>query len=540
MRMPRVPRTLTGRRRQGDAAGPAGTADGRRSSPLLRHRVRILYLGLLSGVLLVALLPLGLSVTDRAHQRLHIETAQRTLELADLVGRSTDDDALAGRLREAEREGHVRVLVTDAAGRPSPALPDRGPGPDPVVADAVREALAGGVSRYRPPERLFGYDPVVVAAPVRRDGLVVGAVVTVTQTGTLRAQTLRWWAVLLVVSMAVVAGGWVVSVPFIRWLLRPVHRLDQAAHAIMAGDLHRRVPLSGGPAELDRLVGSFNAMTETVAGVIDRERQFASRASHQLRNPLAALRLRLENLREQSPESLADDCRELIQDVDDLDRICGYLLTLARSGSHVGPRQTIDVADHVARRLQGWHAPDREDVRVRQVGAGSAPAVVPPGTVDQVLDALVDNAAKFGRPGGRIQVGVDVDGHHVALTVTDDGPGLPPQEYALALRPFWRSPTHRAVDGTGLGLAVVHQLVRAADGRLDIGPGPEGGTRVRVLFPAAPTDPARPDQSRRRARADRDSPVRPAPKSEPRPAESSRAGRATEPPHPGPHRRWHA
>ena len=139
-------------------------------------------------------------------------------------------------------------------------------------------------------------DPLVVAVPVGRGGEVIGAVVTVSPTGRRARRRHAPGASCAGGGLVVLFAGIVAAWSLARWTLRPVAELDAAAHELGAGDYAARVPAADGPPELRRLGTAFNEMAATVADSLERQRAFVSHASHQLRNPLTALRLRVEDL----------------------------------------------------------------------------------------------------------------------------------------------------------------------------------------------------------------------------------------------------
>ena len=142
--------------------------------------------------------------------------------------------------------------------------------------------------------------PLVIAEPVLVDGEVRGAVVTVSPTAALRERELETWALIAAAVLLALGLGVLVSLPVVRWILHPVHRLDEGtgrvAAAVLAGGAAAPVADDSGPPELRRLSASFDRMAETVTGALAAQRAFVADASHQLRNPLTALRLRLSNL----------------------------------------------------------------------------------------------------------------------------------------------------------------------------------------------------------------------------------------------------
>src|SRR5262249_10799346 len=156
-----------------------------------------------------------------------------------------------------------------------------------------------------------------------------GVVVTVSPTGRQAADVGTAWAVLASGGFVALAVGILAVWSFARWTLRPVAELDAAAHELAAGDFAGRGPGDDGPAELRRLAAAFNEMAATVAGALERQRAFVYHASHQLRNPLTALRLRVEDLGADltDPETI-EGHRQALEETERLGHVLDSLLAL--------------------------------------------------------------------------------------------------------------------------------------------------------------------------------------------------------------------
>ncbi|WP_162795286.1 sensor histidine kinase, partial [Nonomuraea lactucae] len=339
------------------------------------------------------------------------------------------------------------------------------------------------------PHVLWPWDdrPYVVVEPVVRDSRVLGAAVTISPTGRARGEVAMQLAYLGlggVVALLVVVPA--VAVPLVRWVLRPVHDLDEAAHAVESGRHATHVSDRTGPPELRRLASSFNAMADSVAAAVRKQRAFVAQASHQLRNPLTALRLRIENA-----EAFAGDphgreeLRLALEEADRLGESVDALLHLARAESTYEPPCPLDVSAAVRRREVAWHvayASSATPLVVDVPGGLSATAL--PGLLDHALDALLDNALKFGQ-GSPVEVTARTRDGVVEIRVRDYGPGLPPDELARAGDRFWRSPRHQNVPGTGLGLAITRTLAEASGGSMALSAARPRGLEVVITLPVS-------------------------------------------------------
>jgi signal transduction histidine kinase len=461
----------------------------------VRRRLVSTYVLLLCMVLLALEIPLAISLTNRETQGVvadRLADATRFASLAAPAVRDGELDSLVNELRPYHELYGIATLVVDqnrqvlsvfGAPRPYRESTER----------AIRGALAG--RQMSLPTTIWPWqeDPLVIAVPVSDGGAVLGAVVTVSPTGHVRRAVVESWLELGLVGLLAVAACVITALRLAGWVLRPVTRLDAATHEIAAGDSGARVQPNLGPPELRRLSDSFNEMADAVAEALERQRSFVAHASHQLRNPLTVLRLRVEELGLGLVDPLAKADHEIaLAETDRLAGVLDGLLALARAerGQH-----RVEVLDAVAvaqDRVVAWQplAERRGIELVTEVPDEPVWARLVSTALDQSLDALVDNALKFTPSGGRVTVVVEPAGGGVAVSVRDSGPGLTEEQCRLATDRFWRAPDTQNVDGAGLGLPIVAVLVEASGGRLALTPGTPGLV-VRMWFPAAEPPPAR-------------------------------------------------
>ncbi|HEX6499177.1 MAG TPA: HAMP domain-containing sensor histidine kinase [Micromonosporaceae bacterium] len=455
----------------------------------MRYRLVGTYLVLLALVLLALEVPLAVDVAATRTEEAVIDRfvdAARFASLADPALRTGDVVTLEDELRRYHDLYAIAAVVVDREEQVVVSTGDREVFASVAVRRGLVQALAG--ERIGARQRVWPWqrDPLLVAVPVTSGGEVVGAVLTLSPTDAVRADIARDWAALF--AGGVVAGlvFFTVAVALTRWMLRPVAELDDAAHRISEGALDTRVPAELGPPELRRLGRSFNQMADSVADALDRQRAFVAQASHQLRNPLTALRLRVEDLGDALGGTEREQHRLALEEVDRLAGILDGLLALARAERGPYPVETVDAAAVADERVAAW-APvaARRGSRLYRSGVGQAPVRAVPTAVGQALDALIDNAVKFAGPGASIEVEVCPDGDRVSVRVVDDGPGLSVEERRRATERFWRAPDAQNTDGTGLGLPIAAVLVEASGGVLDLQPVTPRGLAARLLFPAA-------------------------------------------------------
>ena len=344
---------------------------------------------------------------------------------------------------------------------------------------------------------------MVIAEPVLVDGEVRGAVVTVSPTDGLRAQVLGTWSVLTVLGLLALALAVLVALPVVRWILRPVRRLDEGtgrvAAAVLAGAQAEPVADGRGPAELRRLSASFDRMATTVTQALLAQRAFVADASHQLRNPLTALRLRLHNLDGHIDDAVAEEHVAALEEADRLAAVLDGLLSLARAEHVAVATVAVDVDAVVDDRLDAWRPlATHEGLTLRREGPRGLRVRAPVGAIEAVLDAVLDNAVKFTPAGGLITISSRRVEDSVELAVRDGGPGLQPDELERATDRFWRSPSHHNVEGSGLGLAIAARTAQLAGGGLQLDLPTGGGLRVVIMLPGEPPG-ARPASAATRA-----------------------------------------
>jgi signal transduction histidine kinase len=237
-------------------------------------------------------------------------------------------------------------------------------------------------------------------------------------------------------------------------------------------------------------------MAETVTQALAAQRAFVADASHQLRNPLTALRLRLSNLEGRVPPEAAEEHFAALEEAERLSGVLDGLLALARaerdSSGDSGAVTEIDRA--VDDRLDAWRPlAEHTGLRLLRGGARGLWVRMAPGGIETLLDALLDNAIKFTPAGGSITVTVrpvrtdDAEADPgVDIAVLDSGPGMDPDELERATDRFWRGPGQSNVEGTGLGLAIAARTAELSGGALRLELPPGGGLRVTARLPRAP------------------------------------------------------
>ncbi len=446
----------------------------------------------MAGVLLALGFPLAGSLAA-AHQQTvvvdRIDDTARFAALAQFVtetGPGIDERkaTLQGELLRYHDVYGIEAGVFYRDGSAMAAAPEgwRIPG-DGEPRRALGEALLGRRS-HDPPQVWPWQDDarLAVASPVVRDGDVVAVVVTYSPTGQLRSRILQGWLLIAAGECAAMLLAVGAAFRLTGWVLRPVRVLDAATHDIATGRLNSRVAAAGGPPELQRLARSFNEMADNVEQVLEQQRAFVADASHQLRNPLAALLLRIELLAFELPEGNAE-IASVQAEGKRLARVLDDLLDLALAEHASADLRLTDIKELATERIAAWR-PLAEEKGVRLTGRGPAvTAWADPVALSSALDAVIDNALKFTPEGEEVTVEFGAHGDTSTVVVTDRGPGLTDEELDRVGDRFWRSGRHQNVKGSGLGLSISRALLAAGGGSITYAHNDPHGLRVTVTVP---------------------------------------------------------
>lgn len=455
----------------------------------LRVLLPLLVFGLIAVI--AVLIPVAQSIADSRTQQVAL---QRQASLDQVVqrartalvqGGTSSLQAYVDRFYAVYGEA---VLVLDESGDAVAAAGGLSP-------DVDVRSIAGAASRAIPQVSLprvtpWAPDTALVAVPVIAAGdLSTGVVVLEVDLARAKADVGTAWALVAVVGFLLLAALMGASLLWTRWILRPVRALDSAVAALTA---HREpVPLRPtGPPELRRLSRAFTTMTDEVENTLEQQRGFVADASHQLRTPLAAIRLRVDSL-PRDPDA-ADDLAAVDHDLDRLEHTVERMLTLANAEHRASAsRQGYDAArDEGAERECRVSASELADVhrwRLDEAGvtledADDTVVSVPCGRADleEMVQVLLDNAANYAGRGARVRLALSDAGEDVTLRVDDSGAYLADADLESMGTRFWRAGTHRSTPGTGLGLAIVVELMRAAGGTLHLERSTLGGLDARL------------------------------------------------------------
>jgi two-component system, OmpR family, sensor kinase len=289
-------------------------------------------------------------------------------------------------------------------------------------------------------------------------------------------------------------GLWLVAVVIGRGLCRrtlaPVTEMAVAARELSPADPSERLTVRPTGDELEDLGRAFNEALGRLEEAFERQRRFTGDASHQLRTPLAAILGQVEVAlrRDRDAAEYRDTLRSVADEIRHLHRLTEALLFLARADAEAGlPNlQLVDLAAWASEHVGKWRAA-HPDTRIDVEADGSNPGVrAHPELLAQLVDNLLDNAVKYGPPGGPIQVRVRTQDGEAELAVEDSGPGISPEDLPHIFDPFFRSATARTagIRGVGLGLAVARRIAEATGARLTAECEPGRGSQFVIHFRA--------------------------------------------------------
>lgn len=280
-----------------------------------------------------------------------------------------------------------------------------------------------------------------------------------------------------------------VSLAFSRGLTRRLDSLLTAIRGVREGAYNQRAVLSGHD-EYTQIAGEFNDLVDRLQETENARRRFVSDASHELKTPLAAIRLLTDSIL-QNENIDGATVREFVSDIgqeaERLSRITEDLLRLTRLDSGVAETPERVEISPVLERVVKMLRPvaDEKDVSIVTACSDGAAAAATPGEIHQILYNLMENAVKYNRRGGFVRVSVDMGEETSTITVEDNGIGIPAEDLPRVFERFYRvdKARSRAAGGTGLGLSIIRDTVSRRGGVVRAEGAPGGGTRFIVTLP---------------------------------------------------------
>jgi signal transduction histidine kinase len=454
------------------------------SRPLTLRAGLLLALAYVLVLAVVALeVPLALSLRDRVDAEVTSQARSQAEVVAATVSGDLDQPrSLANTAATAAQtvRGRVVIVGRDGALLADSAGTDRlgtDYGNRPEIARALR---TGKPVREQRRSETLDQEILVTAVPIVENGARVGAVRITQSVDAVTRATRRATLGLAAIGVLVLLLGLAAGIVIARQIAGPLRRLDDAAARVAEGDLTVRARVEGS-AEQRSLARTFNGMTARLERLVAGQRDFVADASHQLRTPLSGLRLRLEEAHAAGADpDVHEELEAAMGELDRLAAIISELLLLSQAGEVDAPPEELDLDDAARRAAARHHGTQGGSVTAVEAAAGS-PAFAPMADLDRVLDALIENALRYGgrevtvvaRPGG--------------IEVLDRGPGLDAEELDTVFERFHRGRAGRAGPaGTGLGLPIARELARRWGGDVELANRADGGAAARITVPAPP------------------------------------------------------
>ena len=463
---------------------------------IVRRRLLTQYLTITALLLLLLEVPLGLVFARLERETLVAGVRHDAVRIAAFAAEPLAQGESGVLQRVASDYGHAtagRVVIVDRAGNLQ-ADSDGSAEQSFSSRSEVAAALAGREALGFRHSTTLGMDLLYVAVPVNSGGRIRGAVRITYPSSFVAARVRRNWLVLLAIGLAALVVVALVSIRLARSVTTPVSALVAGAARLGNGDLTTRVRWESGPPEVRILTWAFNATAEKLESLVRAQTEFVADASHQLRTPLAALRLRLENLEAEVSGAAREDAGAALGEVHRLSRLVDGLLMLARAELRPGAPEAVDVSQVLAERRASWlPLAEEQDVRLALEACSGLVARFTPGHLDQVLDNLVANAIEESPAGATVRLSALAHGGAIHVHVVDQGRGMDADIRARAFQRLWTAgEARKRVGGAGIGLSIAHRLVTNDGGEIELEEGPGGGLDAHIRLrpgtqPLAPT-----------------------------------------------------
>ena len=408
---------------------------------------------------------------------------------------AADLEALEDPLNTAAADVGGRILLIDAEGKVQLDTLSLLEGTRTAVPEAIT-VLSGADSRA------YGIHPMnetdhaaLCAAAMVHDGEIIGTVLISTPVTELRQAILEVESQLLTVFIVVAGAALMAALIFAFTLTAPIKALTRTIRRMGKGDLTARVNVQAS-GELKDLADSYNAMAEKIENFDQSRSQFVQNASHELKTPLATMKLLLENLIYQ-PDMPAELRAEFMQDMNnEIDRLSGIitdLLTLTQMDAEQAPLalKAVDLTALCEETLHALQpAASKANLTLDAHLARHVSLMADESKLSQVVYNLIDNAIKYTPEGGKVSVNLHADSRQAVLSVHDTGIGIPEKDVPHIFDRFYRvdKARSRETGGTGLGLAIVRQMVQLHGGEITVESAADAGSVFTVTLPVRKGD----------------------------------------------------
>lgn len=463
----------------------------------MRKRLALALVAVAAIILLVFSIPLASFVGDVERERLITALERDAFILAGHAKETLNTTegavlpSLQPYLSAYQSNDDPRLIITNTDGRVV-ATNDATIvlGTDFSNRPEVAKALTGAPAVGERASRTLGEPLVFVAVPVLLGDGVLGVVRISHPRSRIDTEVRRRIVGIATAGGITLLAAAILAIPLALGIARPIERLTRRTEKLADGDFSVRADDSTGPPEVRELSRSFNVMAGRLGSLIEGQRQFAGAVSHQLRTPLTALRLRLEQAQDSLGENnpvAAEALDASRAETDRLQEMVEQLLALARIEGRASATVSVDAVSVVRSRLDMWSSLASErGIDFLVTAPAEAMCAVVEGALEQIVDNYIDNALGVAPDGSTIALSVIRSGGKVTIDIADEGPGLSDSQLTLAFERFWRGKHTENAPGTGLGLSIVKQLALASGGEASLVNRTDGVTGViaRVVLTA--------------------------------------------------------
>ena len=327
----------------------------------------------------------------------------------------------------------------------------------PFLPNVVRTVKTGG-------EEVYIYDVSVDMAVT--DIWIRGMVSAEDHSGLAQTLMIISIALLPLILILSVGGGWLIA-----WsAFRPMEKTIEAANSINAGeDLSRRLNIRRGPSEMRRLSAAFDRMFERLERAFEAERQFSSDASHELRTPITVILAQCDRAKrkDETKEDFLSSIAVIEEQGEKMSELVNSLLSLSRmsGGAERYPMRRGDLGELVESCCDSFIPCIEKNINLEKDIEAGIETEYNPELISRLVHNLLQNACKYGREGGHIELKLKREGGHAVLSVSDDGMGIDKADLDKVWQRFWQADASRAEDGgSGLGLAMVKEIAHIHGG----------------------------------------------------------------------------
>lgn len=439
-------------------------------------------------MLVIQDIPLFGYLDNMEHTQIYTSLERDAWRLADNVDTALEDKNLTGVKTVITNyldtaESGARVVVTDGNGIVLASSDDTDIGEDYTNRPEVVAAITGKAATGERQSETLQDELVYTAVPIEDNYAIIGTLRISFSGRAIDEVVSNRIRGLVVVGFLTIFITLIATVIIANAITERLRRIQRATSEVAMGNLELRLnnadnadPTSA--PEVRQLEQAFDFMVERLKTVLDSQRSFASDASHQLRTPLTALRLKLENAAAvvENPDASADAIEAASAEVVRLQMLVDGLLALARLEGSNPQLEHIDITSAIKTKVELWMplAQERNIQLIAKTATGLQAAATPM-AVDQILDAYLDNALDFTPDGGTITVSAKQVDDRIEVEVIDEGPGISAEDAVKAFNRFWRGRSDDS--GTGLGLAIVARLAAVIGAQVSLRPAsPQGGT----------------------------------------------------------------